>query len=167
MSGYISTEDHEHAMRQNVKLLQQLKQAREETVQAKREADQALKAFWKLAEWGYNERRRLLMQLNGEGETYKPHHLGNFLDMNQPDHAETFGMGGAGSELKHLDQQVEERNAGVTYTANGTSPKVEADDGTEEVNSYEPPEADRGSSIFEQVDELIAEEKGRLPFAGF
>jgi hypothetical protein len=167
MSGYISTAEHERAMRQNVKLSQQLKQARKETAQAKREAEQAVKAFWKLAEWTYNERRRLLMELNGEGEGYKPHHLGNFLDMNQPDHAETLGLGGAASGFKHQNQQGREQNASISYNTNETSSKAEAEHGSEQVNEYEPPETDRGSSIFEQVDELIAEEKGRLPFAGF
>jgi hypothetical protein len=167
MSGYISTEEHERAMRQNVKLSQQLAQAREETVEAKREAGQAVRAFRKLAEWTYNERRRLLIQMTGEGESCRPHDLGSLQYMNQLDHAEILALGRAGTEIEYLNQQGQEQNVSISYTANETSSEIKAEDGSEQVSEYEPPEADRQSSIFEQVDELIAEEKGRLSLTAF
>jgi hypothetical protein len=143
MSGYISTEEHERAMRQ------------------------AVRAFRKLAEWTYNERRRLLIQMTGEGESCRPHDLGSLQYMNQLDHAEILALGRAGTEIEYLNQQGQEQNVSISYTANETSSEIKAEDGSEQVSEYEPPEADRQSSIFEQVDELIAEEKGRLSLTAF
>lgn len=154
-------------MRQNVKLSQELKQAREETAKAKLEAEQATKAFRKLAEWTYNERGRILAQLAGQGEAYSLQILGNFQEPNQPFPLGQRNVNGSGSVSKNMNQQRHKHITNVVYTGDISNSEIKAEDGSEQVDDYEPPDAARGSSIVDQVDELIAEEKGRLSFAEF
>jgi hypothetical protein len=135
MSGYNSTEDHERAMRHNVKLSRKLMNAKEEIKKANEEAEQAKLAFRKLAEWSYQERRRLM---NGLGGTKSEYHVA--------------------AEQRQVEGKVMDISAANKIKQEGIS------SGSED---YEPPAVCRGSSIEGEIDDLIAEEKGRLPFAEF
>jgi hypothetical protein len=56
---YVDTEEHERVVRENLRLSKELDEAKGEASKAKREAELAKRAFRMLAEWAYNERKRL------------------------------------------------------------------------------------------------------------
>ena len=164
MSGYVTLEEHERIMRHNSKLENSLEEAKKAIKESRHDAEQAKEAFRKLASWAYIERRRILEALEHhgiaiqqpDGRAAVQYEASVHTKLEPPSAAE---MNGADpTSVGH------QRAHSTAACSTGGMKKTKADDvsDVEDGDDYTPAAADEFPSIDEQVDQLIAEEKGRL-----
>ncbi|KAH4072118.1 hypothetical protein HBI70_058670 [Parastagonospora nodorum] len=137
MSGYVSMEQYERAMKHSVKLAQELMRAREQAKKAREETEKAKLAFRMLADWTYHERQMLLDKL-----------ATTRLDTEEHTKAEH-------QEIE--DVLVDKSKVTDTVSAENSG-------GGEE---YEPSEFIGTLSLDAAIDQLIAEEKFKQTYASF
>ncbi|KAH3917582.1 hypothetical protein HBH56_042310 [Parastagonospora nodorum] len=135
MSGYVSMEQYERAMKHSVKLAQELMRAREQAKKAREETEQAKLAFCMLADWTYHERQMLLDKLASTRLDTEEHIKAGHQEIGDV----------LVDDFKVTDTVIAENSGGG--------------------EEYEPSEFIRGSSLDDAIDQLIAEEKAKLTYA--
>jgi len=162
MSGYVTLEEHERVMRHNTKLEEDLEEAKRATKKSRHDAEQAEEAFRKLAGWAYIERRRLLEAM--ENHEIAIDQAGGKAAVRYDASIHTKLEPPSAAQLNVADPTpAGQQRADSTITrSNGEMKNMKVEDVSDDDDGYTPPAADEFPSIDEQIDQLIAEEKGRL-----
>jgi hypothetical protein len=164
MSGYITIEEHEQVLRQNAKLLQELRTAKEE-------AQCANNAIRDLAKWAYDERFRLMGTTREEDEAILSEAACRLLAQEVNKARAEVGLPPLSPEEMSLRLRVIHNGRRMHARGDVTAHAQIYSDYLPEpdiVGAKEASAVDVGAtpSIMEQVEELIAQEKGRLSTSG-
>jgi hypothetical protein len=162
MSGYITTEEHESVMRRNHQLTLELRSAREDIMRAREDTMQAEKATRDLAAWAYHQLQRHKRELAEASNAKKSCEVYKEWN-NKKRHKQDVQVLNT-AWLNFVETLIvlrEEPRRGDGQTQEGKENKTGSC--VDEDAGYSPPGADSLPSITDQVEELIAEEKDRLP----
>jgi len=149
-------------MRHNTRLEEELEEAKRVVDESRRNAEQAEEAFRKLAGWAYIERRRLLEAMKHHGIAIDQ--PGGRAAVQYEASVHTKLKPPSAAQMNGADpfSAGQQRADSTTARSNGEMKVMKVEDVSDDDDGYTPPAADEFPSIDEQVDQLIAEEKGRL-----